>query len=278
MDDIKKILIAINSNPSETLIDDNINRSALHEQLVSLVNDTNNKFNKFFDFEIIVTQILLQRLVALYSVKNDLLFGVTFSLPGAGQNVNSYDPVAEGNVRNSGNARAATAGNPDTSTPVNSDETKIYTEKALNENPPVLAIRNRNPLNLRPSSPPWDGQIGVASGFVQFKSFEMGLRANYINMASKYRQGDTTIAALIDVWAPETENPTENYINSVTTYTGEGRNTEIDFNDPGFMAKLATAMARVEAEPWRVNAEEFYKFATQVYSKYSDRIKDNLSS
>jgi len=105
MDDIKKILIAINSNPSETLIDDNINRSALHEQLVSLVNDTNNKFNKFFDFEIIVTQILLQRLVALYSVKNDLLFGVTFSLPGAGQNVNSYDPVAEGNVRNFGTPR-----------------------------------------------------------------------------------------------------------------------------------------------------------------------------
>jgi len=276
MDDIKKILITVNSNPSETLIDDNINRHALHEQLVELVNTVNSEFNKFFDFQINGREIRSDVVVVPFTFKNNLLLGATFSLPGAGQNVNSYDPVAEGNVRNSGNARAATAGNPDTSTPVNSDETKIYTEKALNEKTPIPAIRNRNPLNLRPGGPTWNGQIGVGRGFVQFESFEMGLRANYINMATKYRHGKTTIAKLVTVWAPETENPTGEYITSVTEYTGEGRNTKINFYDSGFMAKLATAMARVEAGPWRVNDAEFLKFATQVYSKYSDRIKQNL--
>jgi len=105
MDDIKKILITVNSNPSETLIDDNINRHALHEQLVELVNTVNSEFNKFFDFQINGREIRSDVVVVPFTFKNNLLLGATFSLPGAGQNVNSYDPVAEGNVRNFGTPR-----------------------------------------------------------------------------------------------------------------------------------------------------------------------------
>jgi len=98
MDDIKKILITINSNPSDTLISDNIHRRALHEQLVGLVNDANSKLNKFFDFQINGSTGEIRS-------DTNLLLGATFSLPGAGQNAYAIDPSAEGNVRNPGNPR-----------------------------------------------------------------------------------------------------------------------------------------------------------------------------
>ena len=277
MDDIKKILVGINWPTNDNQKEDIPNRDDFRKTIVSAINNN----SEFGPIGIRISGL------QIFEKSNETLMGLELSLPNSDQNPGFNDTYADGSVKPTGqvvtpgNARATSPatspGNTDTYTPVNSDETKIYTEKALNEKTPILAIRNRNPLNLRPGGPTWNGQIGVGRGFVQFESFEMGLRANYINMATKYRHGKTTIAKLVTVWAPETENPTGEYITSVTEYTGEGRNTKINFYDSGFMAKLATAMARVEAGPWRVNDAEFLKFATQVYSKYSERIQKNLS-
>lgn len=40
-----------------------------------------------------------------------------------------------------------------------------------------IAIRNRNPGNIRPSSPPWNGTIGESGGFVVFDTMANGIRA-----------------------------------------------------------------------------------------------------
>ena len=48
--------------------------------------------------------------------------------------------------------------------------------------PESLSYRNNNPGNLRPSSEPWQGQIGINQNFVVFDTYENGLRALKISL------------------------------------------------------------------------------------------------
>lgn len=85
-------------------------------------------------------------------------------------------------------------------------------------NPRNLAYRNRNPLNLRYSKYQSDNQ----NGFAIFETHKKGWVAGIWDLSQKCRgitstglTSQSTIAELISVWAPPSENNTENYIKFV---------------------------------------------------------------
>lgn len=114
-------------------------------------------------------------------------------------------------------------------------------------------IRNNNPLNIRKGST-WRGEIPVQTDtqFEQFESMQMGIRAglklirNHVTGFGGQRRPFNTIAKLIRVWAPASENDTESYIRSVSRQLGVRSSCIINPYDRKFMAQLAQAMATVE--------------------------------
>lgn len=83
-------------------------------------------------------------------------------------------------------------------------------------------IRNNNPLNLRRTDIDWKGEKKVVTDqeFEEFETMMWGLRAGLRNMKTNFGRGNNTIRKLISVWAPSSENNTENYIDIVSKETG----------------------------------------------------------
>lgn len=93
-----------------------------------------------------------------------------------------------------------------------------------------LAFRQNNPGNLR-SSP---FAIGQKNGFAYFYSEEIGKFAQIWDLHQKCTgntvtglNGESTLADLIKVYAPPSENDTENYIKVVEARTGIPRTTKL---------------------------------------------------
>jgi hypothetical protein len=110
--------------------------------------------------------------------------------------------------------------------------------------------RNKNPGNLRPLSggQKWVGQVGVdtqgsAAGYVIFDSFENGIRALARDIKTKTARGLNTIAKIIPVFAPATENNVYAYIAEVEKNAGIPRNQVLTEAD---LLPLVKAMARHE--------------------------------
>ena len=110
-------------------------------------------------------------------------------------------------------------------------------------------IRNCNPLNLRKSSNPWQGKItpGTDSEFEQFTNVIFGLRAAMVNLRTYImRYHVNTVAAIIEKWAPRSENSTSEYIKYVCKATGYTPDTIIIFENQEQIVRLVHAMAQVE--------------------------------
>lgn len=97
-------------------------------------------------------------------------------------------------------------------------------------NEETLAFRNNNPGNLR-SSPFMIGQRG---GFAYFYNEEVGKFALVWDLYQKCTgntvtglNGESTLADLIKVYAPPSENDTENYIRVVEARSGLARTTKL---------------------------------------------------
>ena len=106
---------------------------------------------------------------------------------------------------------------------------------------------NCNPLNIRRvAGTTWKGQRAEQTdkGFVQFESFEWGLRAAFVLLRTYSRKYKLNcVRDIVSRWAPPSENHTERYIRNVCLWTGFGalqRLTEEDW------PKLVQAMARQE--------------------------------
>lgn len=111
-----------------------------------------------------------------------------------------------------------------------------------------LAVRNNNPGNLRPTS---------GKGYRKFNSPQEGYKAMVADVSRKVNgksrpmlakfgmgyQYKNTLADLISVYAPSSENDPLAYANSVSKYLGVSKNTKIKDLDP---EKLSEAMAFVE--------------------------------
>lgn len=94
-----------------------------------------------------------------------------------------------------------------------------------------IAFRNNNPGNLRYSN----FAMGEHLGFAYFYNEDIGWMGLLHDLWSKCTgntttklYGKSTIADLIHVWAPPSENNTEAYISAVEKKTGFNRNTRLE--------------------------------------------------
>lgn len=118
-------------------------------------------------------------------------------------------------------------------------------------------IRNCNPLNIRRGSN-WKGLRAVQTdpAFCQFKSMLWGIRAafrlmhNHITGFGGSRPRRDTVAELVCVWAPATENDTNAYIFQVCQWADCTPASHIDPHDDILIIRLARAMAKVECGMW----------------------------
>ena len=113
-----------------------------------------------------------------------------------------------------------------------------------------------NPLNIRFSKDTnWLGsKLKGKQGFVQFAAFSFGYRAAVMILRSYRKRGIKTMGAIIETWAPRSENNTVAYIKTVLDNLSErqsepytvNENTEIDLRNRELVVQLLLSMTRVE--------------------------------
>jgi len=87
--------------------------------------------------------------------------------------------------------------------------------------PRPRGIRNNNPGNIEYSAAnDWQGQTGSDGRYAVFADPVWGIRAMGKVLDSYGRRGVDTVAEIVATWAPESENPTGNYIATVEELTG----------------------------------------------------------
>lgn len=115
-----------------------------------------------------------------------------------------------------------------------------------------------NPLNMRPSNPPWQGEVGVRNGFAQFDTMPNGIRAS-MRQLLVYQEGRRKInwlgylkperkegPGIIPTWAPDNENDTTAYINYVCKVCELKQDDRINLRDRDTMFWVWTGMAEME--------------------------------
>ncbi len=109
-------------------------------------------------------------------------------------------------------------------------------------------VRNNNPLNLRRTGIEWKGERKEVTDqeFEEFESMMWGLRAGLRNMRTKISQGYKTLGSLINVWAPPSENNTNNYVSLVSKATGIEPGATLEF-EKDFMFPIVAEMVRIES-------------------------------
>lgn len=118
------------------------------------------------------------------------------------------------------------------------------TKELVRKFPKVLAFRNNNPFNIRPSkNSKWVGATGSSEGYVQFADMEHGARAGFKDIRTKINNGIDTIEKVISKFAPSSENNTSKYIANVSKWSGIDKNTKLTEKD---LPKILRAMARQE--------------------------------
>lgn len=103
-------------------------------------------------------------------------------------------------------------------------------------------IRNKNPLNIE-ARESWVGQVGDDGRFIIFETPLHGFRAAGRIMKTKKGRGVRTIESIINEWAPDNENHTQNYINFVSDTAGYP--ADMVLNDAAYPAVIA-AMVQME--------------------------------
>ena len=109
-------------------------------------------------------------------------------------------------------------------------------------------IRNNNPLNIRIGNT-WLGERANPNdpSFEQFVAMEYGIRAGFVLLRRYIRHYKrTTVAAIIEAWAPSNENNTQRYIDIVSQLSGINPTEAIRYEDKSTMVSLVDAMIRVE--------------------------------
>lgn len=114
----------------------------------------------------------------------------------------------------------------------------------------TIAEKTNNPLNIRfnPSNK-WKGQTGEYKGFCVFKSESYGIRAAYKVLTTYIANGVNTIEAIINRWAPPTENRTQEYVSFVCQETLLEPNevlTDNSIHDYWTKIIIIEAMAKME--------------------------------
>ena len=108
--------------------------------------------------------------------------------------------------------------------------------------------RNNNPGNIRFDSRwTWQGQKGADSaGYLIFDTPENGIRAMAKDLLSKYARGLDTVAEIIAVYAPPSENPTSTYAAKVAGDMGVTVAKQLNLTDKATLTNMVMAMIRFE--------------------------------
>ena len=121
---------------------------------------------------------------------------------------------------------------------------------------PPIGIRNHNPLNLvHVPRNKWQGLADPPNEgrFCRFVSPVWGIRAAALNLiAYQDRHGLRTIKALVEKWAPFTENNTRAYVKSVAQRSGFAATLPLDMHSYGHMRPV------IEAMIWHENGQQPY--------------------
>jgi hypothetical protein len=106
-------------------------------------------------------------------------------------------------------------------------------------------IRRNNPGNIEFNpNINWQGQAGTEGVYLLFDTPEHGIRALAKDVYNKItRDGLNTIAALINRYAPPSDNNTVAYIADVSSYTGIGPAVALSADD---IAKIVPAIIHHE--------------------------------
>jgi hypothetical protein len=130
---------------------------------------------------------------------------------------------------------------------------------------PIRGLVNNNPGNIRPDARyQWEGAVGVdkgekeRAGFVQFATPEAGIRALTMNLMSYDAQGFNTPRAIINRWAPPSDQPGKsntNYIAAVAKALGVKPTDTINLKDPAVMQQLVASIIEFEngKQPYAAN-------------------------
>lgn len=135
----------------------------------------------------------------------------------------------------------------------------------------VRGLRNNNPGNLRRTSIPWLGKIPDAAhaarlGFTfdasyeQFTAPKWGVRALARDLRKDFfRDGQRTVRALINEFAPGHENPTDAYIGNVARALNVAPDEPFDFER--LLPQLLAAIIRQENGSQPFSLEELQVWA-----------------
>ena len=118
----------------------------------------------------------------------------------------------------------------------------------MNKKPIPRGIRNNNPLNIRVGNV-WLGEVPnpTDNEFEQFVSMFYGLRAGFILLRRYIRRYHlTTVPDIISRWAPNSENNTVKYIDTVCQISGIAPDTQMKYEDEETLVNLVDAMILVE--------------------------------
>ena len=110
-------------------------------------------------------------------------------------------------------------------------------------------LRNNNPGNIRLGNFRYKGERAKSSdsAFRQFESVEWGYRAMFVLLHTyATKRGCRTLRAMINRYAPPTENFTEGYLRCVTNATHLSPDESISTTDGAVMTAIVAAMSAVE--------------------------------
>ena len=115
------------------------------------------------------------------------------------------------------------------------------------EFPPVKSIQRNNPFNVEKGDD-WQGSVESDSDrFMAADTPLNGLRAGYINMLAKFKQGKT-VRETIEALSPASDNnPTEKMIAEVVRMSGASEDSVIALDDHNTVKKIGQALLKFEA-------------------------------
>ena len=109
-------------------------------------------------------------------------------------------------------------------------------------------LRNNNPLNIRIGND-WVGEVShpTDKDFEQFEKMSYGVRAAFIILHNYIvRHKLTTVPEIIHRWAPNNENNTKKYVETVLNRMNFEPQQEISWWNKDVMCNLFQAMCYVE--------------------------------
>jgi hypothetical protein len=127
-----------------------------------------------------------------------------------------------------------------------------------------IGIRNNNPGNLFAGGG-FDGESEGEGGFAAYPTPVAGGQALIKNLvAYNAKHGLDTVEGIVNRWAPATDprNDVPAYVNAVSGAMGVQPDTQLNMQDPGTLAKLATAISQHEGNGG-VYSADFYGALTQ---------------